>query len=277
MSTLIIKASGEKVPFSAEKLRQSLKRSGADEAYIDKVVQEIQDNLYEGISTHEIFKNAFAHLGKYSKHFASRYKLKQAIMELGPTGFPFEVFVSELLKAQGFKTTVGSILQGHCVTHEVDIIAEEADKLFMVECKFHNLRGVKCDVKVPLYIKSRFDDIVKRWITHPEHGAKFHQGWVVTNTHFSDDAIQYGTCAGLNLLGWDYPKGKGVKDWIDSLTLYPITCLTSLTKGERELLLSKKIILCTDLLHNKSILTSMGISPDRVDIIIKDCTSILKR
>jgi hypothetical protein len=120
---LIIKASGEKVPFSAEKLRYSLKRSGADDTSIDKVVHDIQDNLYEGITTHEIFSNAFSHLGKYSKRSASRYKLKQAIMELGPTGFPFEVFVSELLKAQGFKTTVGTIIQGHCVTLEVDVVA----------------------------------------------------------------------------------------------------------------------------------------------------------
>ena len=274
---LITKASGEKVPFSFEQLIHSLKRSGANEETVNNVIKQIESNLYDGITTQEIFRLAFAHLRKHSKHSASRYKLKQSIMEFGPTGFPFEVFVGELLKEQGFNTTAGSIFKGYCVNHEVDVIAEKEDKLFMVECKFHNYTGIKCDVKIPLYIQSRFKDIERMWKEHPQNSVKFHQGWVVTNTHFSDDAIQYGVCAGLNLLGWDYPKNEGIKDLIDSLNLYPVTCLTSLTKIEKQQLIEKNILLCRDLLQNKKVLNTIGISLNRINGILTDCETIFNK
>jgi hypothetical protein len=84
-------------------------------------------------------------------------------MELGPSGFPFEKYVAEILKYQGYRVEVGVIVEGFCVKHEVDIIAEKEAKHFMIECKFHNQPGTFCDVKIPLYINSRFLDIEKMW------------------------------------------------------------------------------------------------------------------
>ena len=36
------------------------------------------------------------------------------------------------------------------------------------------------------------------------------------------------------MLGWDYPVKGSLKNLIDALGLYPITCLTSLTKKEKQ-------------------------------------------
>lgn len=195
-------------------------------------------------------------------------------MELGPSGFPFEQFVGVLLNQQGYRTQVGVIVKGHCVNHEVDVIAEKDNHHFMIECKFHNRQGYICDVKIPLYIQSRFLDVENTWKKIDGHAEKFHQGWVVTNTRFSEDAAQYGRCMNMNLVGWDYPRNNGLKDWIDSSGLHPVTCLTTLTHREKQELLDKKIVLCKTLHHNYSLLQSIGVNPPRLQKVMDECAAL---
>jgi len=266
----IKKASGEYVDFDESKLRHSLERSGASESEISQVVGEINALLYGGISTEEIYKKAFSLLRKSSRAKAARYKLKKAIYELGPTGFPFERFVGEILKFEGFKTQVGVIVKGHCVNHEVDVIAEKEEQHYMVECKFHSDQGNHCDVKIPLYIQSRFLDLERQWKNHPGHDVKFHQGWIFTNTRFTPDAIRYGNCVGLRLVGWNYPKQGSLKDRIDVSGLHPVTCLTTLTKFEKEKLLDKQVVLCKELCHRPTLLEEIGIHKQRKKRILKE-------
>src|SRR5690606_32869846 len=144
----IVKSSGEKVKFSMEKLRKSLKHSGADDNLVGQIVDTVRDELYQGISTKEIYNRAFVLLKKKKSLFASKYKLKKAIYELGPTGFPFERFVAAILEYSGFKTEVGKIMQGVCVSHEIDVFAEKDGSVSVIECKFHSVEGRNCNVKV---------------------------------------------------------------------------------------------------------------------------------
>ncbi|MDP3393945.1 restriction endonuclease [Sediminibacterium sp.] len=270
----IIKASGEKAPFNKGKLKQSLLRSGATNEQADEITNKVIEMLVEGMSTRKIYKTAFRLLRNYSRQAAARYKLKQAIMELGPSGFPFEQFVGELLKHKGYKTQVGIIVKGHCVNHEIDVIAEKDEHHFMIECKFHNRQGYVCDVKIPLYIQSRFLDVERQWKQLAGHAEKFHQGWVVTNTRFSDDASKYGRCMNMNLVGWDYPKNNGLKDWIDGSGLHPVTCLTTLTQKEKQQLLDRKIVLCKTMHHNQSVLQNIGIHSPRLEKVMEECSAL---
>ena len=272
----ITKASGESVPFSADKLKLSLERAGANEDEIDRIIEEISSELYEGISTKKIYRTAFNLLKKDSGHLAAKYHLKRAIMELGPSGYPFEKFIGEILRYQGYKTTVGEIIQGKCVSHEIDVIAELDHHHFMIECKYHNQPGKFSDVKIPLYIQARFKDVETQWLKLPGHESKFHQGWVVTNTRFSSDAIQYGNCAGLKLLGWDYPLKGSLKELIDTLGLYPITCLTTLTKMEKKSLLDRKIVLCKEIGDNEQYLVQTGVNPTRIKGVLEEVTQLCK-
>ncbi|NNE03622.1 MAG: ATPase, partial [Eudoraea sp.] len=102
----IIKYSGESVPFSEEKLRKSLKRSGAHADLVTTILEKVKEELYEGITTRELYNRAYAILKKSKPLTASRYKLKKAIYELGPTGFPFEKFIHEILHYSGYRTEV---------------------------------------------------------------------------------------------------------------------------------------------------------------------------
>lgn len=267
---IITKASGEKEPFEERKLHQSLLKAGASTATADQIVKEIQKGLVEGASTKSIYKKAHNFLSKAERLVAGRYYLKNGIMELGPSGFPFERYLSEILAHQGYTVRVGKIVEGKCVKHEVDVIAEKDDHHFMIECKYHNSPGMVCDVKIPLYIQSRFKDVEAQWKSMPGHGAKFHQGWVVTNTRFTTDAITYGSCAGLKLVSLDFPKTGSLRDMIEETGLYPLTCLTSLTRLEKKLLLEKKVVLCREVCHHQQYLLELNIPANRVKVILEE-------
>lgn len=267
----IIKSSGEKVKFSLDKLRNSLKHSGANHNLVEKIVDRVRDELYEGITTREIYNRAFALLKREKNSvFASKYKLKKAIYELGPTGFPFERFVSALLEYSGFSTKVDVMLDGICVTHEIDVVAEKNGFTTVIECKFHGEEGRNCNVKVPLYIHSRYNDVKAHWETKKKQTNTLDLGWVVTNTRFTTHAIRYGKCVGLYLLSWDYPKNDGLKDRIDRLGLYPVTVSTILSKREKNFLLSRDVVLCRQLWKDKFYLDHLGVSAIRKEKILEE-------
>jgi hypothetical protein len=270
----IVKASGEVAPFDEVKLRRSLERAGAEKILADKIIKEISVQLYEGISTGEIYRKAFDMLRSYSRPLAAKYRLKNAIMDLGPSGFPFEKYVSELLKSQGFETITNQFVQGKCVTHEVDVIATANGDINYIECKYHNQRGLVCDVKVPLYIHSRFMDLKERQSLLKENQEKIFRGWVVTNTKFSEDAVKYGLCSGLELIGWDFPTGRSLRQMIDITGLHPITCLTSLSQREKQLLLDDKVVLCRELQNNSALLVQIGIKHNRLKTVLDEAQNL---
>ncbi len=272
----IIKSSGEKVKFSLDKLKVSLKRVGANNQTVNQIINTVKNELYEGISTKEIYNRAFTMLKKSNSCLASKYKLKKAIYELGPTGFPFERFIGAILKYSGYKTDIDQVLQGQCVAHEIDVIAHKNNETTIVECKFHNEPGLNCNVKIPLYIHSRYNDVKAHWNANPKNGTILTNGWVVTNTRFTEDALQYGKCANLYLLSWDYPKDNALKDRIDRLGLYPITVSTLLTNREKQFLLSRDVVLCRELIGDVFYLDHLGISETRKDKILKEIKTLCR-
>lgn len=264
----IIKASGEIAPFDSEKLRASLMRVGAYDELIDKILDEVKLLLHEGMTTHEIYRIAFNLLRQKSRALAAKYHLKRAIMRLGITGYPFEKYFAEIMRNKDFKSKNNQIIKGYCVEHEVDVIASKVNKIIFIECKYHNTQGKKCTVKIPLYVKGRFIDILEKQKkdSHVEY-----EMWLVTNTRFTTDAIKYGRCAGLHLIGWDYPPGNSLKEEIEISGLYPITCITEFSKKELEYLFSKNIVLCQSIHNSPSILNQLKISLNKKNSILNQC------
>jgi len=271
----IIKSSGQKMKFSLDKLRNSLKHSGANHELVEEIVSKVYDELFEGITSNEIYNRAYSLLKKNKSVFASKYKLKKAIYELGPTGFPFERFIAAILQFSGYEVDVDIILNGACVTHEIDVIAEKNGSATLIECKFHNEEGRNCNVKIPLYIHSRYNDVKAHWITN-KNNKPLNKGWVVTNTRFTEDALTYGKCADLYLLSWDFPKDDGLKDRIDRLGLYPITVSSLLSKREKQFLLSRNVVLCRQLVKDKFYLDHLGISTERKSKILDEISQLCK-
>ena len=269
----ILKSSGKRVSFSLGKLKGSLRKSGASDKIINQIVNTVRDELYQGISTKEIYNRAFALLKRKKSVFASKYKLKRAIYELGPTGFPFEKFIGAILQYSGYKIEIGQILKGKCVTHEVDFIAKKNGEHIIGECKFHSDSANNCNVKIPLYIHSRYQDIVSFYKENFNNNTP-NEGWVVTNTRFTTDALAFGECMGLYMLSWDYPKDNGLKERIDRLGLYPITVSTLLTNREKQFLLSRDIVLCRQLASDVFYLDHLGIKEKRKKRILQEINQL---
>ncbi|MCS6832410.1 MAG: ATP cone domain-containing protein [Flammeovirgaceae bacterium] len=267
----ITKSSGEVVPFQAEKLKHSLKKAGASDEQLEKIYQELQPLLVDGISTKKIYKMAFELLKKKKSSLAARYQLKQAIMDLGPSGYSFEKYIAALWHQLGYQAKTNQMIKGNCINHEIDVLAENKNTTVLMECKFHNQHGTMTDVKVPLYVHARFQDVWRSWQHHPSYRTKKTEGWLVTNTRFTSEATQYARCVGLKLLGWDYPQQQGLKDLIDDLGLYPITCLTTLTKTEKQRLL-EKIVLCKEILQNPAVLEELTLSLSRYNHVIEEAS-----
>ena len=272
-SFLITKKSGEKVPFEERKLINSLKRSGASDADVEKVLLALDGQLVDGMSTHKIYQKAYALLKTKSHKVAGRYRLKKAIMELGPTGYPFERFVGKLIEFMEYDTQVGVIVQGKCVQHEVDVVAKSEQKRIIVECKYHREGNRKSDVKVAMYIRSRFYDIENAW---KEEGKLDHQeleGWLVTNTRFTADALTYGNCAGLKLISWDYPEIGSLRQRIDHAGLHPITSLHNMTKKEKQYILDEGLVLCREL--TEEVLAKYGIRAPKIRKIMEEAKNLI--
>ena len=269
------KNNNEVEDFDISKLKSALIRSGANNSNIDEIINAIEPQLYDGITTRNIYKIAFKILRKKSKKLSAYYSLKKALLEFGPTGYPFEVFVGELLKTQGYNVEAGQIINGKCVTHEVDVVAINNDTKMYVECKFHQKKGHKNDVKIPLYINSRFHDIKNTLSNLPENKDYNFKGMIVTNTRFSSDAVDFARCAGLKLVSWDYPEGGCLRDWIDRAGFHPITCLSSATKFAKQKMLNNGIVICRDIVEKKSEFAKLGLSPQLTTKIIKEATEVI--
>ena len=262
----VTKASGLTESFSIRKLRKSLARAKATPDEINGIVDTILPRLYQGISTQKIYSEAFRLLRGQSKSNAARYYLKKGIMDLGPSGFPFEKFVGELFRHQGYAVQVGRIVEGKCVQHEIDIIAEKEKELFLMECKYRNQPGIAVDVKTPLYIHARFQDVLAKGLFDTDRFT----GWIVTNSRFTNDALAFGNCKGLRMLGWSYPQQNALKEMIDNSGLYPLTCLTSLTSQEKKTLLAGEYVLIKDIYKNTRLLKKTGLSEKRINTVYEE-------
>ncbi len=212
----VVKASGQRELFNEEKLRSSMLRSGATDEAVEDVLIHIEPELHDGMTTTDIYKHAFNVLHKWKEPVAMRYALRRAVMELGPTGFPFEKFIAEYFKDKGFETLTDQEVLGACVPHEMDVVAWNDEKLIMAEAKFHNELGIKSDLKVVLYVKARFDDLRESVFNFGGKDRKLTEGWLITNTKFSSTAIHYGECQKLTMIGWNYPEHGNLQDMIES-------------------------------------------------------------
>lgn len=273
---LITKASGETEMFSGQKLRTSLGKAGASRETIDIIVRNVVNELREGMTTKQIYSKAFSYLRRKDRPTAGRYHLRVAIMELGPSGRPFEKFVGRLLEAEGFSTKVAVIARGRCISHELDVIAHKDNVHIMVECKFHNRQDTKSDAKVALYVQARFEDIEKRWKAEPEHGTKLHAVWLVTNTKLTSDATNYAKCVHMRALGWNYPEVDSLQELVERHHMHPVTCLTLLNRLEKQELIQQGFILCKDLLSNRDILQKVVGNRINTEQVLQEVRELIK-
>lgn len=234
----VIKADGTVEPFMEEKVVESLLRAGASPQLADKIIVKIRPHLYPNIPTFQIYSSIMKVLKREQRDVANRYNLKEAIMELGPSGYPFEKFIAGVWEKNGFQVETNKIIMGKCVSHEIDIIAKRDKKTYMIECKFHNQHGGKTEIKTALYTYARFLDVKDMGFDAP---------WLITNTRVTQEVRAYSACIGMEVTSWDYPDTKSLREIVDKSGLHPVTSLTSLSKKQKQSFLERGIIFVRDL------------------------------
>lgn len=273
----ITKSDGTKQLFEEEKLIGSLKHAGASPEAIEDVVDEVEKEMKEGMTTSDIYRRAFVLLKKHSAPAAAKYSVRRGMMELGPDGFPFEKFVARIFKMWGYESTTDQTVLGKCVDHEVDVVAWKNDSLAMVEAKYHNEFGMKSDLKVALYVKSRFDDLSQNDYDYGGVKRKLTERWIITNTKFTEKAISYGECTGMKLISWNYPNKDNLHDIVSQNGLHPISCLTSLTHDQKKELVSKNVLVCVDLVGNPQVLVEIGVKDDIREKILTEAQMVIEQ
>lgn len=247
---MVKKASGALEPYSRGKLLRSCVKAGLNPIQARQVASQVERNLYDGVETREIYRLMVDAIKKLNPATASKYTLKQAIMSLGPTGFPFETYVCRILEAYGYRARLRTKIKGRCVEHEVDVLAEKQSLTrvrIMVECKYHNAPGVYTGLKETMYTYARFLDL--------QEGCRLglcepiHQAWLVSNTKCSEEAKAYAKCQGLTIIAWKYPPDGGLEKMVQRKKLYPITILGDLSPEQLERLSENHVMLTEDLIR----------------------------
>ncbi|KAF6246253.1 restriction endonuclease [Nitrosopumilus sp. b3] len=236
----IIKADGRRVLFDPNKIIRTCVRAGTSRKDAKKIANDTMNLIHSGFSTKDVYRIVLKNISKINRGniISHKYRLKESIMKMGPAGFPFESFISQILSNYGYEIEgVRKEIHGKCGKHEIDVIAKLKDKRFMVECKYHHRRGIHTSLKESLYTHARFLDLREN----------FDEEILSCNTKLSDDALEYATCIGQNLLCWKHPSGESLEKMIDKKGLYPITLL-NLNKIELRAFSDIKFMIAKDLL-----------------------------
>ncbi len=272
---VIIKADGTREVFDPVRLVVSLERSGAGEHTAERIARAVTSTVIPGASSKEIYTRAFSLLRKEARPVAARYALRRALLELGPTGHPFEDFISHLYRTEGWHVETRKIIKGKCVSHEVDFYAshKEQNEFLAAELKYHNDSGYKTDLKVALYVKSRFDDIFA--CDESVRSCPIDRGILVTNTKFTSEAIAYAECSGVELLGWGYPVNNNLFIRMSRTKVYPITALMSLSLAEKRLLIEHETIAVDEIIDDRRRLDILHLSTERVGELLAEAEGLL--
>ncbi len=245
----VVKKYGRVEDFNPQKIYNTIIRAGGSAEIAQKITDEVSKNVYDGISTAEILRIIKSKLRKMHIGLKARYDLKNALLSLGPTGFPFENFISSVINFQGYTTKTRQLIKGRCVVHEIDVIGElkvgDHVKRIIIECKFRNESEGYVGLKEAMYTYARFLDISEGSLI----GLcdRFDEVWLVCNSKASDEAVQYSNCRGVKLITWNYPANESLRDIIHRFNAYPVTVLSTINRELLTRLVANNIILVKDL------------------------------
>ena len=273
---LVKKNSGELIPYDPKALKRSLTKSGAKKEEVEEVFELVSKDLYDGISTRDLYKKAFQYLKNYRSSYAARYSLKRALRDLGPEGYYFEKWIGKLMQSAGYESLHSEVVQGNAVTHEIDVVASKGDQSLFCECKFRNDEDAKISVTTPMYFLSRMKEVQDHTYHFFGRDMKPTKGFLVTNAYLTTDSIDFANYYGIGLISWDYPEDLSIKHLVDSAALYPITCLTTLTDEQEKVLLSKECILVKDLKDNPKVLDSLNLAQDQLKEVLEEANELLE-
>jgi len=246
LGVFVTKADGSRQLFDKEKAARTCMKMGASRQVAYEVVEKVKSRLYDGISTQMIHRMILRYLRMYKPEVRNLFDLRKGISLMSPKP-EFELFVQTLLMYNGFEVWPSQILRGKCVEHEVDAIAKKEGVTFFVEAKHHFSYHALTGLDESRIARAILEDVTEG-NTIDRTGGKIDRAMIVTNTKYSDHAIQYGSCRNILQIGWSSPDKLGLQSMIEEKKLYPLSCLRGLRDEVRLKLVESGIVLISQLL-----------------------------
>jgi len=250
LAVSVTKANGSQQPYDREKIIRTCLRLGASREVAIQIEQHVARRVYDGISTQKILQIIFTLIRKQKPAVKHLFDLRRGIslMESKPE---FEVFVRALLMHSGFQVQPNAILRGLCGEHEVDAIATKDGLTYLVEAKHHVNYHALTGLDESRIARAIIEDVTEGYSSGATE-VKIDRAMIVTNTRFSDHAINYGRCREILQVGWASPENFALRDTIQKYKLYPLSCLRGVSIETRLRLVNSGIVLIKQLLEQDS-------------------------
>lgn len=270
----IVKSTGERVEYRPEKIRDTLRRAGANPETLDRVMLRVGARVKDGMATRHLLAIVRKELRKENRSVSHRYNLRKGLLRLGPAGFKFEQYVASILTAYQYEARVPEKeIAGLCVNHEVDVVAAKGGKNVLIEAKFRQRFEDTVTLKDAMATWARFMDI--------NDGAKakknrhYDELWIVTNGRFSDRAEQFCDCKDIRMVGWSESE-HSLARMVDHQALYPITVIDDLRQWELDAFAKRGYMLCREIAAKDAtqLTKQTGIPHERAGRIVSDCQEI---
>ncbi len=229
----VTKFDGRKQEFQKWKIARTCLRMHATQEQAEKIAEKIESEAYDGITTKQILKTIFRYIKEYIPEIKHEIDLREAISMLRPKP-DFEVFVQLLLKELGYEVIPNQMVRGKCVEHEIDAVAKKGDETVLVEVKHHFNHHTYTGVDVCFVAQARLEDLAVGY-NLGYNKINFNKVLIVCNTKFSNHALQYAKCKGIDHVGWKAPLEYGLEQIIEEKKLYPITFLKGLDRKNEEM------------------------------------------
>jgi hypothetical protein len=263
---MVVKWDGRTEEFDPSKIVRTLTRMGAPQSVAEEIADDLTDRIEEGMTTKEIYDMAVTELETHREVVEFRRDLRDGLARIG-SGFIFEDYVRLLLEEYGYKVSGNVVIQGACVNHEIDSIAERDSETIYVEMKHHSVLERYTPFEVTLAAKAKWEDL-QAGCEQGLNDCPFDRVLIVTNTRLTKHAQQYAECVGIEHFGWNTPRGRGIDWFIENKKLYPVTILRTVTDEERDQLYAHKIMTLNQLVEADP--KSVGLPETRVKELIDE-------
>lgn len=248
---------------------------GATRAAAEKIANQIEARLYNGISTKQILQMIYRRMKKHKPVMKHQIDLRRALSLINPAP-DFEQYIQILLREHGYQVTPNRIIRGRCVEHEIDAIAKKDNKTYMVEVKHHYKYHTPTNLDVTRISRAILEDVTEAHQLD-QTDLKIDYAMIVCNTKLSEHAKRYANCRGISHIGWSTPKNKDLQTMIQEKKLYPTTFLKALNAQARHKLSTNGILTLKQLTerHPAELKRQTGLSIDKVESIVTSARAVL--
>jgi predicted flap endonuclease-1-like 5' DNA nuclease len=247
--TFVLKFDGSKENFQKQKVYNSALRMGLSREDASELANKVEMKIFDGIPTKKILQMIFEIARSYKPEIKQRIDLRQAISLLRSKP-DFEIFISLLLKEEGYQVENNQIISGNCVEHEIDTVARKGNETIYVEIKHHFQPHTYTGVGVFLESQAIFEDLVQGF-HNKKNKYNFSKAMIICNTKLSEHARKYAKCKNMEFIAWKDPLDNTLEKRVEEHKFYPITLLKNIDAKTEAMLGDAGIVLLKQLAENK--------------------------